>query len=210
MKKILIGSFVVIATMNLGCEKRIFEYTTTVNQSAVYTVNDVGTFTKSAVITRASVAKAFSLPADAKVTQLQIESLSLRVDIGAGNQALTMRGTGTKIPGGFMFQDFPIALGALDPDKPFVGLNTLIEDGIGKLKSEIEGWVKGSGTTSQLTIELKGVSFPANSRMVFTISLEIKASIKYEQCEMTFRGTGGAACGSSAILPPPPPGDANP
>lgn len=204
MKRILFTAFVVALTINLGCEKKIFEYTTTINQSTTYTINDVGTFLKSASITRQSVARAFSLPSDARVTELQIESLSLRVDLGAGNEASAMTASGVKTPGGFMFQNFPVVLGALDPDKPFVGLNALIEDGIGKLKSEIEGWVKGTGTSSQLTIELRGDSVPANKRMVFTISLEIKASVKYEQCERTLRDTGGAECGSNTVGPPPP------
>lgn len=207
MKRFLLYTGVlVVATVNLGCPKKIFEYTTTINQSTTYTINDVGSFIKSAFITRESVARAFSLPSDARVTKLEIESLSLRVILGAGNQASAMKASGVKTPGGFMFQNFPVALGALDPDKPLVGLNALIEDGIGKLKSELEGWVKGSGTTTQLTIELRGDSVPANTRMEFTIALEIKASVVYEQCERTLSGTGGADCGSNAVGPPPPAG----
>ncbi len=199
MKKLLLFCFAFTILFSSGCVNRLFKYTVTIEQSTQHTVDDPdGSFTTSAFISRTTVARALNLPEGARVTDLNIESLSLRVSVPNTNQATlaTVSGVlGTSAGSShFLFRQQPIPLAGVNV--PFIGLNSLIEDGIGKLKTELENFVKGLGSGSQVEVALSGVSTPAGSRVTVTIHLDIKATVKYERCEEVLEVLGdvGESC----------------
>lgn len=185
MKTSLTYLVVLLATLNLGCETRLFKYTVDLQQSGTYTIDETGSFTRSSVFSRASVARAFNLPDGARVTELKIESMSLRLSVGATNQAVSITASGVMSrsvgSSGNLFSQFPIPL--VGVNTPFIGINALISDGIGKLQTEFENFVKGLGTNSLVEIAISGFATPAGQRMTVTLHLDIKATVKYERCE---------------------------
>jgi hypothetical protein len=187
MKKVLTYAFLAILCLNTGCVNRLFKYTVEINQTTQHTVDDPdGVFVTSAFINRTTVARALNLPSGSRVTELNIESLALSVSIPSTNQAVSVNLTGLmqRSAGGptselFRNQTIPLA----GVNVPFIGLNALIADGIDKLKTELENFVKGIGTGTQVEIALSGTSTPAQRRVSVTIHVQIKATVKYERCE---------------------------
>ncbi len=170
-----------------GCVNRLFKYTVTINQSTQHTVDDAdGVFVTGAFLNRTTVARALNLPEGARVTDLQIESLALRVSIPSTNQAFSVTVTGTmqRRAGGpthHLFRNQIIPLAGVNT--PLIGLNSLIEDGIENLRSELENFVKGLGSGTQVEIALAGNATPSGSRVTVTIHVEIKGTVQYERCE---------------------------
>jgi hypothetical protein len=194
MKRAFTYLFVIVAALNFGCETRLFKYTVEINQSGTYTIDETGSFTKSSVFSRGSVARAFNLPEGARVLELKIESMSMRISVGGTNQAtaVTVSGVMSRAVGssGVLFSQFPVPLVAVNA--PYIGINSLIDDGIGKLQTELENFVKGLGQNSLVEIAISGVSTPSGRKITFTIHLDIKATVKYERCEEILPGMSNA------------------
>lgn len=173
--------------LSSGCVNRLFKYTVTINQSTQHTVDDAdGVFVTSAFLSRTAVARALNLPEGARVTELNIESLALRVSVPSTNQAVSVTVTGTmqrSVSGSthHLFRNQLIPL--VGVNTPVIGLNSLIEDGIETLRSELESFVKGLGSGTLVEIALAGTATPSGSRVTVTIHVEIKGTVKYERCE---------------------------
>ncbi|MEO8167162.1 MAG: hypothetical protein ABI623_02885 [bacterium] len=203
MKYVLFVIMTIAATLNLGCDNKLFQYDVSVDQTGQFIIDDAdGIYTTSTFISRTSVAKAFNLPDGARVTSLQIESLSLKVVTGAGNAATDVTISGylgtSPTTTQTLFNRVSVPLGGLDI--PFIGLNSLIESNIGKLRTELENFVKGVGTGSLIQLAVSGTTTPAGSRLVLTINMSIKATVHYERCEEILKGmSDGPACAEGEV-----------
>ena len=198
MKKMLLYTTVLVATLNLGCENKLFRYTVSVDQSGQFVVDDPdGVYITSTFISRTSVAKSFNLPDGARVKELKIESLSLSVVVASTNAAtaVTVNGYVGRVAttNNRLFNQATIPL--VGADLPIFGLNALIEENIGKLQTELENFVKQRGTASLVEIAISGVSVPPSRRISFTIQMHIKATVQYERCEEIIKGMSeGPGC----------------
>ncbi len=195
MKQIYLYGLALLAMLNLGCENKLFQYTVSVDQSGQFIVDDPdGVYITTSFISRTSVAKAFNLPAGARVKSLNIESLSVSVSTGNGNAASIVTVSGylgrTATATETLFRHVPVLLGVLDIPK--IGLNDLIESNIRKLQGDLENFVKGVGTGTLIELAVSGTTTPAGSRLVLTINLHIKATVQYERCEEILQGMSEA------------------
>ncbi|MDZ7359197.1 MAG: hypothetical protein ONB46_00510 [candidate division KSB1 bacterium] len=184
MKKKIMCLPLLAVLLLTGCEKRLFHFIATINQTPVFNVDQTGAFKKSIQISSSLVRSQLDIPEDARITQLDIESLSLRVEVKSGNQASRLSVSGTILDVGQqrqkqMFKDFPVVL--VGVNAPFVGLNSLIADGISELRGKLEGYVKNLDTGS-FFIEVTGDSNPPGQRVLVDLHLVIKATVKYDQC----------------------------
>ena len=183
MKK-LTASVLLLALLLTGCEKRLFHFVATVEEAPVFAVDQAAPYQQTIIITRESVLSRLSLPSDARITGVDIESISLRVVAKSGNQASALQATATiadavdPVPKP-MFEDYPVVLAGADA--PFVGLNALIEAGISKLRSKLDGFIKDLDN-APFSIQVSGDSIPSGQRVVVELHLAIKATIKYDQC----------------------------
>jgi hypothetical protein len=185
MKKIIACIPLLALLMLTGCEKRLFHFVSTINQSPTFTFDNTGPFSQRIVITSDRIKAALDVPSDGRITGVDIESLSLRVVVKPGNVASALSVTGATINSSgqrkVMFQNYPVPLVAVNA--PIIGLNELIADGISELRGKLNGYVKDIDNTS-FVIEVSGNStLPApGQRVVIDLNLVIKATVKYDQC----------------------------
>jgi hypothetical protein len=197
MKKI--AAFLLLLPLPLlsGCEKRLFHFIVTIDQTAPFVIDQTGAFNQSVPITEQAILSALDVPEGGTITGVDIESLSLRVAVKNGNQATALNVSGTVTENGqtrSMFTNYPVPLVAVNA--PFIGLNSLIEDGISSLRRKINGYVKRIDNSSFL-ITVSGTTVPANARALFDINLKIKATVKYDECLDVPLGSSGDDCPSA-------------
>jgi hypothetical protein len=184
MKKLSASVLLLALLLLTGCEKRLFHFVATVEEAPVFPVDQTGAFRQTVRVTREDVMSRLNLPTDARITGVDIESLALRVVVKSGNQASTVQATGTiadaaePVPKP-MFENYPVVLAGADT--PFIGLNALIESGISKLRSKLDGFIKDLDN-APFDIQVSGDSIPSGQRVVVELHLAIKATIKYDQC----------------------------
>jgi hypothetical protein len=180
-----------------SCEKRLFHFIVTIDQTAPFVIDQTGSFNQTVPITEQDILRALDVPETGTITGVDIESLSLRVAVKDGNQATALNVSGTITEGGqtkSMFTNFPVTLVAVNA--PFIGLNALIEDGISSLRRKINGYVKGIDNSS-FQITVSGTTVPANARALFDVNLKIKATVKYDECLEVPFGSSGDDCPSA-------------
>jgi hypothetical protein len=184
MKK-LIACFPLLALLMLtGCEKRLFHFVATIDQSPTFNFDSTGPFVQRVVVTSDRVKAAIDIPSDARITSVDIESLSLRVAVKPENRATAMNVTGVTINASQqrkpMFQNYLVPLAGVNI--PVIGLNALIEDGISELRGKINGYVKDIDNTP-FVIEVSGDSSPSSGqRVAIDLNLVVKVTVKYDQC----------------------------
>lgn len=184
-----------LTILSSGCETRLFKYAATIDQTGQFIVDDLdGVYLTSSFITRASVARAFNLPEGSRVTELNIESLSMSITVASTNAANAVTVTGylgrSATSTQTLFRQIPVVLAGVN--LPGIGLNDLIESKVGELQRELENFVKGVGTGSLVELAISGTASPAGSRISFTIHLHIQATFKYERCEEILKGMSDA------------------
>lgn len=179
----------------MGCDKRLFKFQSNIDLAKLYTFDKTGPTQESATITEEQIRSAVDIPSDAKVTKVNIETLSLRIRIKEGNEATSLRIKGfindasskTKI-----WDDDKISPPIISPDYTIlgkkIGINGLIESGINKLKSKIEGFIKQNDFGS-FVLNVEVDSYPSSgNRIAMDIQIIIKATIEYEQCVEVWDG----------------------
>ncbi len=184
MKKIMACLPLLALLMLTGCEKRLFHFVATINQSPTFTFDNTGPFVQSVVVTSDRIKAALDIPSDARITGVDIESLSLRVAVKPENRATAMSVTGVTINANQqrkpMFQNYLVPLAGVNV--PVIGLNALIEDGISELRGKLNGYVQNTDNTAFI-IEVSGNSTPsAGQRVAIDLNLVVKATVKYDQC----------------------------
>jgi hypothetical protein len=184
MKKKIIYVPLLALLLLTGCEKRLFHFIATIDQTPVFTFDSTGPFVQRVVITSDRVKAALDVPEDARITGVDIESLSLRVAVKPENRATALSVSGTIINANQtrkkMFENYPVVLAGVNT--PFVGLNSLIADGISELRGKLDGYVKNIDNTA-FVIEVRGDSSPSSGqRVAIDLNLVVKATVKYDQC----------------------------
>ncbi len=149
----------------------------------MFTFDSTGPFVQRVVITSDRVKAALDVPEDARVTGIDIESLSLRVAVKPENRAPALNVSGTIINANQarkkLFENKPVVLAGVNT--PFIGLNSLIADGISELRGKLNGYVKDIDNAA-FVIEMNGDTAPAGQRVAVDLHLVIKATVKYDQC----------------------------
>jgi hypothetical protein len=195
MKKISAFFLLLALPLLAGCEQRLFHFVVTIDQTPTFPVDQTGAFSRRVRITEQDVLRALDVPEGGKITGVDIESLSLKVVVKSQNQANALSVSGRISDGqgtSNMFTNYPIPLAGVDT--PFIGLNALIEEGIGKLRRKLDGYVKKIDN-SAFDIEVSGDSFPTTGqRVVLDLLLKIKATVKYDECLEVPLGEGGEDC----------------
>jgi hypothetical protein len=197
MKKLFILIFC-IPLMALQCEKRQFETVGTINVDETYEVDQTGHFVEVEEISRDQVLDLLDLPEDAEITEVNIESVSIKVVVLSDNQATAVivegaadMGTTSKIE---FFNNIIVPLVAVDD--PWIGVNTLISNGVNAIKNKLEKIILGMDEDGFAVI-LEGDSSPtAGNRIHTQIILRITGTVKYVQCleVPTFIVEGGDPC----------------
>lgn len=194
MKKITAVLLILALPLLAGCEKRLFHFVITIDQTPTFPIDQTGAFGQTLTITEQDILRALDVPDGATITGVDIESLSLRIAPKDGNAARALSVSGRIIENGqtkSMFNDYPIPLVAVNA--PFVGINALIEDGISSLRNKIDGYVKRIDNSS-FQIQVSGTTTPANARALFDVNLKIKATVKYDECLDVPLGASGEDC----------------
>jgi hypothetical protein len=198
MRKLFTSILILTLPFVLGCEKRLFKFAATMDQTSVFTLSTVnGSFAEEQFITRSDVLGKLDIPKKAHITDVKIESLSLKVIKRPENKApaMTVYATvfGTRVPGR-MFD--PVTVPLVGVDAPYFGLNALIESAIDGLKDKFKAYIQALDNTS-FSVQVTGNSVPAGQEIALDLQLIIKATIEYEECVETIPGTGGEKCDDS-------------
>ncbi|MBN2347843.1 MAG: hypothetical protein JXJ22_03345 [Bacteroidales bacterium] len=183
MKKNIIILFLVPFFFS-SCEKRKFEFDLSLNLEETYIVDHTGNFSESQTITRSDVMDALSIPENAEIESVSIESIAISIQVLNDNEASALLVSGMAQLGNGspqIFNNFPISL--VGVDIPFVGINSLIADGVEGIKDKIEGYIKGTDS-APFSIEISGDSSPtAGQRVHVQILIQVKGNVKYTNCE---------------------------
>ena len=184
MKKIFLLLPLALLLMSLQCENRTLEQVTTIEFNETYNVNKLAPFNESTTLTRSDVLDMFDIPAEATIKAVHIESIAARVVVQEGNQASALSLSGRLALGSSnpeLFSNFPVVL--VQVDAPFIGLNSLISDGVNGLKNKIESYLIGSDT-APFDIRVSGNSTPTGGQLIKAqILLKIQGTITWEICE---------------------------
>ncbi len=195
MKKLFILIFC-IPLMALQCEKRKFETVGTINVDETYEVDQTGHFTVVEDITSSQILDLFDIPEDAEITEVNLESVSIKVVVLGDNQATAVLVSGAANLGETkpkFFNNYVVPL--IGADK-WYGVNSLIENGIKGIKDKLEGYLLGLDD-KDFSIILEGDSSPTTGNRIHTqIILRITGTVKYFQCleVPTFIVEGGDPC----------------
>ena len=196
MKKLFILIFC-IPLMALQCEKRQFETVGTINVDETYEVDQTGHFVEVEEISRDQVLDLLDIPEDAEITEVNIESVSIKVVVMSDNEASAVIVEGAVDLGASkpeFFSNYIVPLVAVD--NPWIGLNTLIQEGVTGIKNKLEKIILGMDDDG-FAIILEGDSSPTTGNRIHTqIILRITGTVKYVQCleVPTFIVEGGEPC----------------
>jgi len=202
MKKIKIILPLCAVLLLIGCEKRLFHFIATITQSPTFPINITGNITGNfqllIPVNSTAFQNAFAIPAGGRIARVDIESLALRAAAKSGNQATALQVTGVILENGgiqqtILFEQDTIAVGGADA--PLSSLKRLNADGIGRLRSKIEGYVKNT-TNQSFDIQLTGKIVPSGRSLVIDLQLVLIATAKYDQClEVPGLFSSGEKCG---------------
>lgn len=196
MRRIILLPLLVLVLLSWGCEKRKFFFNVPLKLPPTFTVNDMGSFSRTEIITESDILAALDVPDGAEITEINIESLSVRVEVLPNNQANALSISGLVYdlgqPKAQVFTDYPIVLAGANA--PFVGLNSLIAGGVAKLKTKLNDIVKRIDNAS-IYIDLNGTVAQGDQQISAIIHLRISGNVKYAECldVATFMG-GGEDC----------------
>ena len=194
MKK-LIPLIFIIALMSSGCEWSEDQVTIPININKTFPVDQTGAYSQSLQITYHDVMDELSIPSLATIEEVNIESISVKVVVLSDNVAPAVNISG-KIQLGSsspeVFNNYYAPLIAVD--NKYVGLNTLIAEGVAGIKSKIDGYLK-SKDFSSFSITVNGNSTPITGQKVhIQILLKISGSAKYTVCNFQPFLMGGDNC----------------
>jgi hypothetical protein len=99
MKRLTLPALLLVM-MTSGCEKREFYFTSSYSESGSFTVNQAGAFSESATYTLDETLNALNLPSDVLIDSIYINSISIKGQTLAGNQATGLNVQGTLTYGG--------------------------------------------------------------------------------------------------------------
>jgi len=171
--------------MGGSCQKRMFEFTANANLNKVFAVDESSTFNMVEIVTSDEIRNFLDdLPEDANVTDVKINTLSVRVAPQAGNTVsfLNLGGEIRDFESSeviFSPAEYPVPL--VGVDYAFIGLNSIIEAGISKLKRKIQKIIM-ENDFGNFELVLNGSPKVGGSRLVVDITVRISIQIEYQQC----------------------------
>jgi len=182
----------------MECENKKFEYVATIDMVRTYEINENGPFNDGAIVEYSEILDMLDIPENADIGEVNIESISIRIILNEGNQAnaLNISGIvelGSSSANTLVFENFPVVL--IGPDVPYIGINSLISEGVEKIKNKIENYLMGTDT-APFFILVTGDTSPTGGQLVkATILLKINGTVKYTVCEeMPWFIEGGEPC----------------
>jgi hypothetical protein len=181
MKHALLGLLLLTLPFLSGCEKQVMHFVTTYSRDQVFEVDQTGQFVATGTITKDDVRGALDIPDDAEITDVQIESLSLRIVKHPDNAAMALSVSG-EFDNGVRHQlwnNKPVVLSGADV--PLFGLNSLIAEGVASLRGQIQAYIQDLNAPTA-SFRLQGTCTPTASRMHLQIHLQVRATIKYIEC----------------------------
>jgi len=203
MKKIVALALpLLVLSLLSGCENKRFFINTKLSLDQVFSVDETGAFNENGLIIRDDLLRAFVIPPAAENIEFKIEGMSVRAVVKTENQAPLLKVSAlvydfTQEQLG-VFVDQPIPLAGVDV--PFIGLNALIEEGVGKLRNKINGYLKDFDNTP-LFFVLSGDSQPSGQRIKVDIHVKITGNLKYEICRSTGKFMeGGLDCEDLGVV----------
>ena len=176
----------------MGCERVAIEYLVEIDQTPVYHINITGAFDEAATISKADLLSAVDIPKDATIEEIEIESFAVRAIEKEGNQAKELLVTAitydSKTDKLKMFEDYTVSIQKKESNLlslallKFVGIQTLLNEGVSSLKGKIKQIVK-EGRTEPFVIAISGDSKPPGQKILLDLELQIKMTVKYKVCE---------------------------
>jgi len=198
MKKLFIF-ILIIPILFAGCEYRKFEFAPTIKLEKIYEIDQTGVFDVIRSIQRQEILDLLDIPEDAEITEVNIESISIKVVVLQDNEASAVSVSGDVVIVEMenqhenLFEDYIVPLVMVDA--PWIGLNSLISDGVERIKGKLEDYLMGTDLAG-FVIALSGDSSPTTGERIHTqIMLRITATVKYFQCvEVPSFIEGGDPC----------------
>lgn len=183
MKKLL---FLVLClplmAWQMQCEKKKFPGVGTIKVDETFEVDQTGHFVEVEEISRDQVLDMLDLPDDAEITEVNIESLSIKVIVLSDNMASAVSVSGAADLGGKtpeIFDDYIVPLVA---PNSFFGINTLISEGVNAIREKLEKIILGMDDNGFAVI-LEGDSSPTTGNRIHAqVILRITGTVKYYQC----------------------------
>jgi len=198
LKKLLYFILIIPFIMGGSCQKRKFEVTANAFLNKVYNIDRDGSFTEFATISDREIRSFLDgLPKDAKITEVTIKALSMKVTPNSANEVTGLSFTGLVVDAQssepiFGFEDYPVPLAGVN--FPLVGLNNVIAAGISKARSKIEGIIM-ENEFGDFQLALEGVPRLGGSRFVADVHIRISIQIEYEECREVWEYLdGGEEC----------------
>ncbi|RPH89903.1 MAG: hypothetical protein EHM72_19775 [Calditrichaeota bacterium] len=204
MKKLLmLCPMMLWLLLSINCQQVLKTETKNINQAFHYTLDAAnGTIVQFANLSKAEFLGKLKLPSNARITRVEIQSLSCNVKVNPNNKAskATVSGFFIEILDSEheyehkMFDKKEITLSPVSGVwVGWVPINTLVGEGIGMLKTQLAKWLAeyNDYTGESIQLMLVGASTPTNSRLVMDFDLRIDASIQYEYCLTTSKLMGG-------------------
>jgi hypothetical protein len=195
MKKLL-PLILIITMLSSACEFSEMTITNNINVNKTYDVDKTGPYSGSAIVSYDEVLGNLDIPDNVRIDEVSIESLSAKVVVLADNQATAVKLNGNVQLGSSspeVFNNYYAPLVAVD--NKYIGINTLINDGIQGLKSKLEGYLK-SKDFSAFTINIGATSSPIEGKRIHAqVLLRITGTVKYTNCVYLPFILGGASCG---------------
>ncbi|MEK7249927.1 MAG: hypothetical protein AAB209_05820 [Bacteroidota bacterium] len=192
MKKILLWCCAFSMLFSMGCATRYFRYTTNLNTSGTWHIDQTGAFSSTSFISGT-----LDVPDDADILEVTIESLTLTPRVLAGHTASSVQaaanvtypifaGIGEETAPLFPSQTLSLGNGQSPP-------NALIQQGIERLKKLVIDFIRKGGFPPRTRVTLEGTV--QGGRAVLEIDYSINASIKYGRCQEVLNSmSGGEEC----------------
>jgi hypothetical protein len=194
MKK-LIPLILVIALISSSCEWSKYQLPVDININKTFTVDQTGAYSQSLEVTYYEIMNSLDIPAGATIDEVNIESISAKVVVLSDNKALAVNISGKVQLGSTspeVFNNYYAPLVAVDNE--YIGINTLIDQGVQGLKSKLEGYLK-SKDFSSFNINISGNSAPTTGQRVhIQILIKISGTAKYTICANMPFFVGGDKC----------------
>jgi hypothetical protein len=193
----LAGLLVLMVPGLLSCEKQTFHFAVDVGYDEVWEIDTTGDFeTDRVVVTSDDIRGALDIPETGRITGVEIKALSLTIAKEGDNTATAVNLSG-RIDDNvgdldYVFSNTPVMLVGIDA--PFIGLNSLVESGITKLRNRIRAYIDRTNT-ADFDLWLEGSPTPAGSRVHLTAHLVVDITVLYDECLSVPTGlTAGEKC----------------
>jgi hypothetical protein len=208
MKKLIIYCLLgTLIPLFLNCSKVLKTETKTYDKAFHYTLDSPdGLAVGVTQLTKAEFLSRLNLPNNARITRVEIQSLSFNVKVNPNNRAPKVISTGEFIEvidseheyEHVMFNKKEISLSTTTGVwVGWVPINTLVGEGIGMLKSQLAKWLADYQSYTGESIKIAAYLNSSDKlRLALDFDLKITASIQFEYCATTSKllGSEGLEC----------------